>query len=134
MNIPSIKVQNCGQCANCGDIEAFEIAISALEQTNTAEYPCKTCPQDCDTTCEIYKEWCHDCKEYDQENHCCHRYSSFIRETLQDNIDAVLEDIKEEIKGMTPTYHNSDWSITDLFPISEVLKLINKHISGKEKE
>lgn len=51
-------------------------------------------------------EWCHDCKEYDQENHCCHRYSSFIRETLQDNINAVLEDIKAEwiIVGKT-TFH-----------------------------
>ena len=33
-------------------------------------------------------EWCtrgeHPCKEYDQENHCCHRWSSFIRETLKD--------------------------------------------------
>ena len=51
-------------------------------------------------------EWCKGCKEYDQENHCCHRYSSFIRETLQDNINAVLEDIKAEwiIVGKT-TFH-----------------------------
>ena len=43
-------------------------------------------------------EWCHDCKEYDTEKHCCHRYSNVIRNTLKDNINAVLEDIKEEIK------------------------------------
>ena len=33
-------------------------------------------------------EWCtrgeHPCKEYDYENHCCHRWSSFIRETIAD--------------------------------------------------
>lgn len=27
-------------------------------------------------------EWCHDCKEYDQENHCCHRWSNTIRKTV----------------------------------------------------
>lgn len=43
-------------------------------------------------------EWCKGCKEYDTENHCCHRYTNFIRYSLQDNIDGVLEDIKAEIK------------------------------------
>ena len=27
-------------------------------------------------------EWCHDCKEYDQESHCCHRWTKVIRETV----------------------------------------------------
>lgn len=27
-------------------------------------------------------EWCHDCKEYDQENHCCPRWSKMIRKTV----------------------------------------------------
>lgn len=29
-------------------------------------------------------EWCTDCKEYDQENHCYHRWSSKIRETIEE--------------------------------------------------
>lgn len=28
-------------------------------------------------------KWCHDCKEYDKENHCCHRWSTMIRETFE---------------------------------------------------
>ena len=88
------------------------------------ESPCNTCTLDCDTTCEIYYEWCHDCKEYDTENHCCHRYSSFIRETLQDNIDAVLEDIKTEIT------HLHEWAFQREF----ILRIIDKHISRKEQE
>ena len=67
-------------------------------------------------------EWCKGCKEYDTENHCCHRYSSFIRETLQDNIDAVLEDIKTEIT------HLHEWAFQREF----ILRIIDKHISGKE--
>lgn len=28
--------------------------------------------------------WCVECKEYDQEQHCCHRWSSQIRMTIED--------------------------------------------------
>jgi len=27
-------------------------------------------------------QWCKDCKEYDEENHCCHRFSTVIREAV----------------------------------------------------
>ena len=46
--------------------------------------------------------------------------------------DDVLDKIRAEIEGMTPTYHNTDWSITDLVPISEVLKLVNKYKAESE--
>ena len=29
-------------------------------------------------------EWCHDCKEYDQEKHCCHRWTKVIRQTVEE--------------------------------------------------
>ena len=29
-------------------------------------------------------EWCTDCKEYDQEAHCCHRWSKMIRKTVEE--------------------------------------------------
>lgn len=29
-------------------------------------------------------EWCHDCKEYDQEQHCCHRWTKAIRKTVDE--------------------------------------------------
>ena len=29
-------------------------------------------------------EWCHDCKEYDQEAHCCHRWTKVIRNTVEE--------------------------------------------------
>lgn len=46
-------------------------------------------------------EWCTDCKEYDQERHCCPRWNRVIRETLK---DAELE----RKKGR--------WHITDAYP------------------
>lgn len=29
-------------------------------------------------------EWCTDCKEYDQEAHCCHRYTKVIRQAVSE--------------------------------------------------
>lgn len=29
-------------------------------------------------------KWCTDCREYDQEKHCCHRWSKVIRDTVQE--------------------------------------------------
>lgn len=43
-------------------------------------------------------EWCHDCKEYDQEQHCCHRWTKVIRQTVEElkvqkqEITAIVED------------------------------------------
>lgn len=46
--------------------------------------------------------------------------------------EPIIDKIRADIKGMTPTYHNSDWSIIDLVPISEVLKRIDKHKAESE--
>ena len=29
-------------------------------------------------------EWCYDCKEYDQNAHCCHRWTKCIRQTIDE--------------------------------------------------
>ena len=29
-------------------------------------------------------EWCDTCKEYDQEKHCCHRFSKIINQTVEE--------------------------------------------------
>ena len=47
-------------------IKAIDMAIEAIETVQKHE--------------ETF-EWCHDCKEYDQENHCCYRWSKVIKQT-----------------------------------------------------
>lgn len=47
--------------------KALNMAIEALEEAKKRE---KTW------------EWCTDCKEYDHENHCCHRLNNVIYDTL----------------------------------------------------
>ena len=51
---------------------------------------------------QIFK-WCTDCREYDQEKHCCHRWSKVIRDTVeemkQEYIEReVLDKIRAEIE------------------------------------
>ena len=48
------------------DSELIESAIEALERESQTF------------------EWCTDCREYDQEKHCCHRWSKVIRNTVED--------------------------------------------------
>lgn len=49
--------------------EAIDVAIKAIEKQIQTE--------------ESF-EWCTDCKEYDQEGHCCHRFSKMIRKTVDE--------------------------------------------------
>ena len=47
--------------------EAMTIAIAALEQQAEDN------------------EWCLDCKEYDKEQHCCHRFTKVIRQAVEEH-------------------------------------------------
>lgn len=49
-----------------------------------------------DTQQETF-EWCHDCKEYDQEQHCCHRWSQQIRKTIEELEASYPQEIKDEL-------------------------------------
>ena len=69
------------------------------------------------------EEYCDTCKEYDTENHYCHRFSRVIKDTLDDKVDSVLEDIKAEIL---------DETVERVIEIDKVISIVNKHISRKE--
>jgi hypothetical protein len=44
-------------------------------------------------------KWCTDCKEYDQEKHCCHRWSKVIRDTVEEmKQESVIDKIRAEIE------------------------------------
>ena len=49
--------------------EALDIAVNAIEKQIQSE--------------ESF-EWCDGCKEYDQEKHCCHRFSKVIRQAFEE--------------------------------------------------
>lgn len=33
---------------------------------------------------DLVNEWCTDCKEYDKAQHCCHRLTKVIRQTMEE--------------------------------------------------
>ena len=63
--------------------EFIELAIKALEQE------------------PLSFKWCTDCKEYDQEKHCCHRWSKVIRDTV--------EEMKQEQEPKTGHCKDCKW-------------------------
>ena len=66
-------------------IDACTLAIQALKECHRQEQTF---------------EWCHDCKEYDQEAHCCHRWSKVIRTTITDIKTEMASEIIEQIEKM----------------------------------
>lgn len=80
-------------------IDALDLAIAALEKQEQAE-----------------NEWCPDCKEYDKENHCCHRFTKVIRQTV--------EECKRE-------YANEGWiPVTERLPEEDKDVLVTVHFLG----
>ena len=50
-------------------------------------------------------EWCTDCKEYDQESHCCHRWSKVISKTVDEMQvvrckDCIYADYMDDVKAL----------------------------------
>ena len=62
---------------------AEEVAEKALDEF---EYKGKTLRQWIDAIYAASEsfEWCNGCKEYDQEQHCCHRFSKVIRQAFEE--------------------------------------------------
>ena len=65
--------------------EAINMAIQALKECHRQEQTF---------------EWCHDCKEYDQEAHCCHRWSKIIGSTIADIKAEMASEIIKQIEKM----------------------------------
>ena len=123
--LPTIPQTVCdNDCEHCSWVEC------PLPQKPIKHFGAIECPK-CGQLIydeETEYEWCKGCKEYDTEKHCCHRWSSFIRYTLNDKVDSVLEDIKAEIANLERFI-----AITKpLVYLDSVFEIIEKHISGKE--
>ena len=96
--------------------EILDLAIKALEQE----------PQ-------TFK-WCTDCKEYDQEKHCCYRWSKVIRDAVEEMKQEYIErDVLDKIRAeiakipkkypMTMDYENG---------LKEAIGIIDKYKAEKE--
>jgi len=84
-------------------------------------------------------KWCTDCKEYDQEKHCCHRWSKVIRDTVEEMkqeyierevLDKIRAEIETEKLEDSPNFcvkaHNN--------AVNRVLGIIDKYKAETEAE
>jgi len=68
-------------------------------------------------------KWCTDCKEYDQEKHCCHRWSKVIRDTV--------EEMKQEQEPKSEWEHDHEILKAYADGANEVLDKIRAEIETK---
>lgn len=89
-------------------------------------------------------KWCTDCKEYDQDEHCCHRWSKAIRDTIEELKEEyiereVLDKIRAEIAELTKCPYGTEClgancpSNTDCMLCGDhVLEIIDKYRAESE--
>ena len=78
-------------------------------------------------------KWCTDCKEYDQEKHCCHRWSKVIRDTVEEmkqEQEPILDKIRAEIESLKRFEIRGE--VTPLVNVDRVLEIIDKAESEAE--
>lgn len=74
------KPKSCDGCPFCGYDERQSILFCRVDNEDIEQDLRDDCPLIGKDDTEW--EWCHDCKEYDQEAHCCHRWTKVIRKTV----------------------------------------------------
>lgn len=58
-------------------------------------------------------KWCTSCKEYDQEHHCCHRWSKVIRDTVEEMKQEYIErEVLDELRAEITTLQNRCYALT----------------------
>ena len=98
-------------------------------------------------------KWCTDCREYDQEKHCCHRWSKVIRDTVEEmkqeqepmveiDLYSVIKQkyIERELLDKIRAEIENDWQLKK-YPSSpfscglrHAIEIIDKYKIDKEQE
>ena len=84
------------------DIE-FEYAVFQTETGSTIQTSAQRehFPECVEDECPYYNYGgCDTCKEYDQENHCCHRWSKVIRNTVEEMKQGNEREVLDKIDGI----------------------------------
>ncbi len=79
-------------------------------------------------------KWCDTCKEYDQENHCCHRWSKVIRDTVAEMKHKYIErDVLDKIRAeIDKIYKREGNSVDCLNALDELKWVIDKYKAESE--
>lgn len=123
------QIKNCNDCLFKKEWEKIGKLLSVVLEKQTEQEP------------KTFK-WCTDCKEYDQEKHCCHRWSKVIRNTVEEMkqeyierevLDKIRAEIEKEIipRNSDQYDHEAMWQNCGL---RMALKVIDKYQKETEEE
>ena len=79
-------------------------------------------------------KWCETCKEYDQEKHCCHRWSKAIRDTVEEMKQEYIErEVLDKIRAEIDKIYEREGSSFDcLNALDELKEFIDKYKAETE--
>jgi hypothetical protein len=81
-------------------------------------------------------KWCTDCREYDQEKHCCHRWSKAIRNTVEEMKQEYIErDVLDKIRAEILEEHENAYAREDndtAYGLSVALDILDKYKAERE--
>jgi hypothetical protein len=93
---------------------------------------------------QTHEEWCTDCKEYDKEQHCCHRYCKIIRQAVAEIKQAeptvnaipmsVIKDIKTDIRReyKKREYAGDAFEMGTAYGLNGALQIIENYLESGE--
>ena len=73
---------------DCGNTYGYKVADEIIELLPSVT------PQEPQTF-----KWCTDCKEYDQEKHCCHRWTKVIRNTVEEMKQGYEREVLNQVRA-----------------------------------
>ena len=81
-------------------------------------------------------KWCTDCREYDQEKHCCHRWSKVIRDTVEEmkqEQEPILDKLRARIEMMQKMCDKDDLNLMAQYSsFGMVLDVIDEYKAESE--
>jgi len=103
-------------------------------------------------------KWCTDCKEYDQEKHCCHRWSKVIRDTVEEmkqeqepfinkpcvssgvcehDKNEVLDKLRAGIEKLRPNLRPeqmTDYDYAMVYVVNDIVAILDKYKAEVEQQ
>lgn len=101
------------KCLECDfDITGKENMKTVVNYINSAHDKIVNLPSVTPQEPQTFK-WCTDCKEYDQEKHCCPRWSKVIRDTVEEMKQEYIErEVIDKLRAEITTLQNRCYALT----------------------
>ena len=125
------------KCLECDfDITGKENMKTVVNYINSAHDKIVNLPSVTPQEPQTFK-WCTDCREYDQEKHCCHRWSKVIRDTVEEieqEQEPILDRVKAEIldNAFSVVNPKNTYEYINVLDLDSIEKILDRHKAESE--